>query len=82
MFTYPADKKKIADYAHTLHNFQLPVQDRFGAMLSLRQLGSIDAIETLIMAFDYEPKSDLMRHELCYSLGQIDIESPEHQEII
>jgi hypothetical protein len=51
-------------------------------MLSLRQLGSIDAIETLIMAFDYEPKSDLMRHELCYSLGQIDIESPEHQEII
>lgn len=82
MFTYPADKKKLSEYAHTLHSFEKPVQARFGAMLSLRQLGSIDAIETLIMAYEYEPKSDLMRHELCYSLGQIDIQSPEDEEII
>ena len=72
IFKIDADKKKISEYAHTIHNHDMPISERFAAMLSLRALSSIESIETLIMAFEYEIKSDLLRHEICYSLGQMD----------
>ena len=42
-------------------------------MLALRSLRTMEAVEALIMAFEYEVKSDMLKHEICYSLGQMDL---------
>lgn len=42
-------------------------------MLALRSIGTNEAVEALIMAFEYEVKSDMLKHEICYSLGQMDM---------
>lgn len=69
----PADKKKLSEYEHSLHNQAAPIHDRLNAMVCLSSLKSLEAAEALIMAFEYEVKSELLRHEICYSLGQMEI---------
>jgi deoxyhypusine monooxygenase len=36
-------------------------------------LKTSEAIDALIMGFEYEVKSELLRHEICYSLGQMEV---------
>jgi hypothetical protein len=43
--------------------------DRIGSLFCLSKVGTIEAVGDLIKAFDTEPKSDLLKHEICYSLG-------------
>ena len=50
-------------------------------LFCLRTVASLEAVDALIVAFDNEPKSDLLRHEICYCLGQMN-ESPEHADKI
>ena len=44
-------------------------------------VASVEAVEALIKAFDLENKSDLIRHEICYVLGQLN-KSAEHTQKI
>lgn len=51
--------------------------DRISALFCLRTVASLETIDALILAFDTETSSDLLRHEICYCLGQMN-KSPEH----
>ena len=72
---------KEAEYAATLQDVKKPITDRISSLFCLRTIASIEAVEGLIKAFDLEDRSDLIRHEICYCLGQMN-KSPEHVKII
>jgi len=59
------------DYSKTLKNLDAPIADRTNALFCLRTLCTPECIKTLIDAFRSEPTSDLLRHEICYCLGQM-----------
>lgn len=40
-------------------------------MFEIRGIGTVDAVKTLIDTFRIEEKSDLLKHEICYCLGQM-----------
>ncbi|TNV77032.1 hypothetical protein FGO68_gene13979 [Halteria grandinella] len=71
------DHSKVPEYAQTLIDNTRRIPDRVNSLFCLRTVASIDAIDALIKAFYNEPTSDLLRHEICYCLGQMD-KSPEH----
>lgn len=75
------DHAKVPEYAETLANIEKPIPDRTSALFCLRTVATLESIDALINAFYAEPKSDLLRHEICYCLGQMD-KSPEHIEKI
>ena len=43
----------------------------------MRSFDKLEAVDVLIEAFNTEQNSDLLKHEICYCLGQMD-KSPEH----
>lgn len=71
------DHAKVPEYATTLQDTAAPIADRVSTLFCLRTVGSIESIDALIKAFYDEARSDLLRHEICYCLGQMD-KSPEH----
>jgi deoxyhypusine monooxygenase len=71
------DHAKVPEYAEILFDNQRRIPDRVSSLSCLRTVASLESIDALIKAFDNEPKSDLLRHEICYCLGQMD-KSPEH----
>ena len=73
--------EKEPEYSATLQDINRPITDRISALFCLRTIGSVEACEGLIKAFDLEDRSDLLRHEICYCLGQLN-KSPEHVKII
>ncbi len=73
--------EKVAEYAATLQEIANPITDRISALFCLRTIASVESVEALIRAFDLEDKSDLIRHEICYCLGQMN-KSPEHVQVI
>ena len=73
--------EKVPEYATTLQDIAKPITDRVSALFCLRTVATIEAVEGLIKAFDLEDRSDLLRHEICYCLGQMN-KSPEHDKAI
>jgi deoxyhypusine monooxygenase len=71
------DHSKVPEYAEKLIDNKRRIPERVSSLFCLRTVASIEAIDALIQAFDNEPVSDLLRHEICYCLGQMD-KSPEH----
>jgi deoxyhypusine monooxygenase len=63
--------------ADKLKNPKKSLPERYGAMMYLLEHESLDAIDALIKAFRKEQSSDLLRHEICYCIGQMG-KSPEH----
>jgi hypothetical protein len=63
------DHGKVPEYAQVLSNLDKPITERVTSLFCLRTVGNLDAINGLINAFDVEPKSDLLKHEICYCLG-------------
>jgi len=49
-----------------------PIADRVNSLFCLRTLGTVQAVQALITAFEKEPSSELLKHEICYCLGQMD----------
>jgi HEAT repeat protein len=45
--------------------------DRIGALFNLQVIGTLEAVEALILAFEKEEKSDFIRHQICFCLGQM-----------
>jgi deoxyhypusine monooxygenase len=68
---------KVPEYASTLQDIDKPITDRISSLFCLRTVCSVEAIDALTKAFELEPKSDLLRHEICYCLGQMNT-SPDH----
>ena len=67
----------MPEYAGTLQDLSKPIAERISSLFCLRTVADLDSIDALIKAFDEEPCSDLLRHEICYCLGQMN-KSPEH----
>lgn len=61
--------KKAEEYASVLQDLNKPMADRIGCLFNLQVVGTLEAVNDLIKAFDTEPRSDLLKHEICYSLG-------------
>jgi deoxyhypusine monooxygenase len=57
--------------ANTLKDPKSNILERIDAMAFLMVDGSVEAIDALIKGFKKEKKSDLLRHEICYCLGQM-----------
>ena len=57
--------------ANTLKNPKKDIFDRIEAMVYLKEDGSLDAIDALIKGFKKETRSDVLRHEICYYIGQM-----------
>ena len=72
---------KVAEYASTLQDIAKPITDRVSSLFCLRTIATVESVEALIKAFDLEDKSDLIRHEICYCLGQMN-KSPENVDVI
>ena len=60
---------KITEVDHILLDKKQPLKDRFRALFTLRNLGGIQAIESIAACFD--DGSALLKHELAYCLGQM-----------
>jgi len=69
--------EELPTYAATLANHEGPIPGRVSALFCLRTVGTVEAIDALIEAFHKEPRSDLLRHEICYCLGQMN-KTEEH----
>jgi deoxyhypusine monooxygenase len=79
MFT--VQEANIEQYKNTLKDTNEKIQKRTQNLFFLRSLASVPAVEALKEAFRAEPESDLLRHEICYCLGQMN-SSPEVTEAI
>ena len=71
------DKEDLGKYSDTLIDVKAPIAERVDSLFCLRSFDQIEAIDALIKAFNTEQDSDLLKHEICYCLGQMD-KSPEH----
>jgi deoxyhypusine monooxygenase len=54
-----------------LLNPSIPIRQRMDALFKLRTIASLEAVKALEETLITEPSSDLLRHEVCYCLGQM-----------
>ena len=71
------DHNDLNKYAEVLKNVEAPITERVDSLFCLRSFEQIEAVDALIEAFRIERRSDLLLHEICYCLGQMD-NSPAH----
>ena len=65
------DHDKVEEYAATVQDLSAPIAKRHSALFCLRTVASLEGIDALIKAFQEEPSSELLQHEICYALGQM-----------
>lgn len=71
------DTDNMQKYVDCLADVQAPIAQRVDSLFCLRAFEEVEAIEGLIKAFHVEKKSELLLHEICYCLGQMN-RSAEH----
>ena len=71
------DHNDLDKYSRTLKDVSAPIAQRVDSLFCMRSFEELRAVDELIEAFGIEQHSDLLRHEICYCLGQMD-NSPEH----
>ena len=71
------DHSDLGKYGAVLKDVNAPIAERTDSLFCLRSFPDLEAVDALIEAFHIEQHSDLLRHEICYCLGQMD-NSPEH----
>jgi len=71
------DTENMNKYVESLCNLEAPIVERVDSLFCLTAFDEIDAVDGMIKAFNVEKKSELLMHEICYALGQMD-KSPEH----
>lgn len=71
------DTENMQKYVENLCDLQAPIAQRVDSLFCLRAFDEIEAVEGLIRAFHVEKKSELLMHEICYCLGQMN-NTPEH----
>ena len=75
------DHDKVGEYGTLLCDTAAPIAKRVSMLWCLRTVASIEAVQALFKAFEVEQSSELLKHEICYCLGQMD-KSEEHVEMI
>ena len=59
------------EFLKVLQDPEIDITKRFRALFELRGMFTLPVVKTLINAFRLEPKSDLIKHEIWYCLGQM-----------
>jgi deoxyhypusine monooxygenase len=61
----------LEEQASILQDPSKAITKRFRCLFEIRGIGTFEAVKALIEAFRKEQKSDLLKHEICYCLGQM-----------
>lgn len=72
---------ELEKQAKVIQDPSIEITKRFRALFEIRGIGTVEAVNTLIKAFRVEEKSDLLKHEICYCLGQMNT-TDENTKII
>jgi len=75
------DHDDLQKYSNCLCDVQAPIAERVDSLFCMRSFEQIEAVDALIKAFYTEKKSELLLHEMCYCLGQMN-STPAHVEKI
>ena len=62
----------LAKYESVLSDTKAPMADRIDSLFCIKAFAGVEAIDSLVRSFELEPKSELLKHEICYCLGQMD----------
>lgn len=65
------DTENIQKYIESLCNVTQSVVQRVDSLFCLKSFEQIEAIDGLIKAFHSEKESELLLHEICYCMGQM-----------
>jgi len=65
------DHNDMQKYSQVLCDTAAPIEERVDCLFCLRSFEEIEAIDELIKAFEIEQTSELLKHEICYCLGQM-----------
>ena len=65
------DLENLVKYEKILSNPEEPIADRVDSLFCLKAFQEVEAIDSLVRSFHKEPKSELLKHEICYCLGQM-----------
>lgn len=71
------DLEDLTKYEATLSDTKAPIADRVDSLFCIKAFQGPEAVDSLIRSFHAEPKSELLKHEICYCLGQMN-RSEEH----
>jgi hypothetical protein len=71
------DTEDMSKYIDNLCDLNAPIAQRVDSLFCMRAFEEVEAVDGLIKAFHIEKKSELLMHEICYCLGQMD-KTPEH----
>lgn len=75
------DLEDLKRYEDVLGDPAAPIADRVDSLFCIKAFKEVDAVDSLVRCFHREPKSELLRHEICYCLGQMN-KSQKHIERI
>lgn len=71
------DTDNMHKYVDSLCDPQQPIAERVDSLFCLRAFKEVEVIDGLIKAFHTEKSSELLLHEICYCLGQMN-DTEEH----
>jgi len=65
------DLSDLQKYEQTLSDPKSYMGDRVDSLFCIKAFNEVEAIDSLIRAFKKEQSSELLKHEICYVLGQM-----------
>ena len=65
------DLDNLQKYESVLSDPGAPVADRVDSLFCIKAFQEVEAVDALVRSFHCEPKSELLKHEICYCLGQM-----------
>lgn len=75
------DTDNMEKYVQNLSDVAAPIEQRVDSLFCLRAFEQVEAVDALIKSFHVEKKSELLLHEICYCLGQMN-HTKEHVQRI
>ena len=75
------DLEDLKKYETNLSDPTAPIADRTDSLFCIKAFKEVEAVKALVRSFHAEPKSELLKHEICYCLGQMN-KTPEHISVI
>lgn len=75
------DFDELKEYEQVLSDPTANIADRVDSLFCIKAFQDTNAVDALIRSFHKEPKSELLKHEICYCLGQMN-RSEQHVQII
>lgn len=65
------DHQNLLEYEKVLSDKDANIADRVDSLFCIKSFQEVEAVQSLIRSFHCEKKSELLRHEICYVLGQM-----------